>query len=90
MTATQHGPQVSGAGSGSSSGNGDDDGSKKIRKFEAVIIVLMGVIAAFVTGITARTMDRISYFEAIVTGVAAGFALPGFIIMIIEYIRKQT
>jgi hypothetical protein len=90
MTATQHGPQVSGAGSGSSSGYGDDDGSKKIRTFEAVIIVLMGVIAAFVTGITARTMGHFPYFEAIATGAAAGFALPGFIIMIIKYIRNQS
>ncbi|WP_328932635.1 MULTISPECIES: hypothetical protein [unclassified Streptomyces] len=89
MSATQNGSQVSGAGSGSSSGNGDD-GSKKIRKFEAVIILQLSLVAGLVTGIAARTMGHFPYFGAIVFGVGAGFALPGVIIMIIKYVRNQS
>ena len=89
MSTTQNGPQVSGAGSGSSGGNGDD-GSKKIRKFEAVIILLSGIIVGMAAGIAKRTMDHASYFEAIVTVIVVGFGLPGFIIMIVKYIRNQS
>ncbi|MCX5234619.1 hypothetical protein OG824_05155 [Streptomyces prunicolor] len=89
MSATQNGSQVSGAGSGSSGGNGDD-GSRKIRKFEAVIILLVGMVAGLVAGIAKRMMDHASYFEAIGTGVLVGISLPGFIIMIITYIRSQS
>ena len=93
MSATQNGPQVSGAGSGSGPSSGDgngDDGSKKIRKHEAVIILLVGVIAGLVVGTAARTMGHLSWFEAISLGVVAAFALPGFIIMIIRFIRNLS
>ncbi|WP_030669719.1 hypothetical protein [Streptomyces sp. NRRL B-1347] len=89
MSATHNNPQVSGAGSGSSGGN-EDDGSKKIRKFEAAIILLVGVIVGILAGIVSRTMDHASYFQAITTGVVVGVGLPGFIIMIIRYVRNQS
>ncbi|MEV4786150.1 hypothetical protein AB0K53_11960 [Streptomyces tuirus] len=88
MSATHNNPQVSGAGSGSGGGNGDD--GSKIRKFEAVIIILLGMIAGILAGIGSRTMDNASLFEAISTGVVVGIGLPTFLIMIIRYIRNQS
>ncbi|MFJ9689145.1 hypothetical protein ACIRRX_26050 [Streptomyces bacillaris] len=88
MSATHNNPPVTGAGSGSGGGNGDD--GSKIRKFEAVVILLVGVIAGVLAGIGSRTMDHASWFEAITSGVVVGVGLPGFIIMIIRYIRNQS
>jgi hypothetical protein len=98
MSATQSGPQVSGAngpqvsgsGSGSGSGGGNGDDGFKIRKFEAVIIFLIGLIAGLVVGIAARTWGHFPYFGAASLGVLAGFAVPGFIIMFIKYVRNQS
>ncbi|MFF7307603.1 hypothetical protein [Streptomyces sp. NPDC008137] len=105
MSATQSDPQVSGsngpqvsgsgpgsgsgAGSSSGSGSGSGDDGSKIRKFEAVIILLIGLVAGLVSGIAARTWGHFPYFGAVIAGVSAGFFVPGFIIMIIKYIRNQ-
>ncbi|MEV2228806.1 hypothetical protein AB0H69_09555 [Streptomyces phaeochromogenes] len=86
MSAVQGSTHGSGAGN-PSTGN-ENDG--KIRKFEAVIILLVGMVAGMAAGIAKRMMDHSSYFEAIVSGVVVGFALPGFIIMIIKYVRNQS
>lgn len=88
MTATQNGPQVSGAGSGSSAGTGDD--RSKIRKFEAAIILLVGALGGVCAGIGRRIMDHASYFGAISTGFLAGIGLCGFIIVMVKYIRGQS
>ncbi|MGW3437368.1 hypothetical protein ACWDB3_09355 [Streptomyces bacillaris] len=87
MSATRNNPPVSGAGSGSGGGNGDD--GSKIRKFEAVIILLVAVIAGVLAGIGSRTTDHALWFEAVTSGVVVGVGLPGFI-MIIRYIRNQS
>ncbi|GGV64549.1 hypothetical protein [Streptomyces massasporeus] len=93
MCATQNGPQVSGseAVSGSGGGSGDNDReAKQIRKFEAVIIILVGIIGGGFAGVVRRTMDHASYYEAISTGVVGAIVLSGFIIGIIKYIRNQS
>ncbi|MFB7247891.1 hypothetical protein ACFCYX_36130 [Streptomyces populi] len=77
-------------GSGTSNPGAGNENDGKIRKFEAVIILLVGIIAGMGSGITARTMGHLPYFGAIVMGVGAAFALPGFIIMIIKYVRNQS
>jgi phosphate starvation-inducible membrane PsiE len=83
---------VQGSTQGSGTGNPDTGNSNdgKIRNFEAVIILLVAVVAGMASGIAKRMMDHSSYFEAIVAGIVVGFALPGFIIMIIMYIRNQS
>ncbi|MDQ1068349.1 hypothetical protein [Streptomyces canus] len=100
MSATQNGPQVSGSSgpqvsgsdsvSGAGGGNGHEDHGSKIRKFEAVIILLVGLVAALVVGIASRTWGDFSYFGAVSLGVVAGFSVPGFIIMFIKYVRNQS
>ncbi|MEU1477782.1 hypothetical protein [Streptomyces sp. NPDC005760] len=102
MSATQNGPgvsgssgpQVSGSGSGSDSGagggNGPEDHGSKIRKFEAVIIFLIGLIAGLVVGIACRTWGHFPIFGAVSAGVVSGFTVPGFIIMFIKYVRNQS
>ncbi|MFJ8505866.1 hypothetical protein [Streptomyces avermitilis] len=100
MNAAHSSPQVpvpnvgNGGGSGSSfggsSGYNGDDGGKKLRKYEIVIILMAGAFVGFMAGTLKRMMDHSSYFEAIATGVVVGFALPGFIIMIIRFIRNQS
>ncbi|MET9416246.1 hypothetical protein ABZY03_19080 [Streptomyces klenkii] len=87
MTATQNGPQVS--GSNSVSGNGNNE-AKKIRKFEAMIIILVGIIGGGFAGVVRRAMDHASYYEAISTGVVAAIALCGFIFGVVRYIRGQS
>ncbi|MEV6087702.1 hypothetical protein [Streptomyces parvulus] len=98
MNAAHSSPQVpvpnvgngGGSNSGGSGGHYGDDGGKKLRKYEIVIILLTGGFVGFVAGTLKRMMDHSSYFEAIATGVVVGFALPGFIIMIIRFIRNQS
>ncbi|GHC65413.1 hypothetical protein [Streptomyces cinnamoneus] len=87
MTAMQNGPEVSGPDSGSGSGSNE---AKKIRKFEAVIIILVGIIGGGFAGVVRRTMDHASYYEAISTGVVAAIVLPGFIFGVMRYIRGQS
>lgn len=87
MTASQNGPQVSGPGSGS--GIGDHE-AKKIRKFEAVIIILLGIIGGGFAGVVRRTMDHASYYEAISTGVVAAIALPGLLFGVMRYVRGHS
>ncbi|MEU6385571.1 hypothetical protein ABZ847_18650 [Streptomyces bauhiniae] len=84
MTAMQNNPQASGSGSGSG------DSEAKIRKFEAVIILLLGVIGGGFAGVVRRTMDHASYYGAISTGVVAAVVLSGFIFGVMRYIRGQS
>ncbi|MFD8393655.1 hypothetical protein ACFV2N_31720 [Streptomyces sp. NPDC059680] len=86
MTAMQNGPQVS----GSNSGSGNDDPAKKIRKFEAAIIILVGIISGGFAGVVRRTLGRASYYGAISTGVVAAIVLSGFIFGVMRYIRGQS
>ncbi|MFI9308562.1 hypothetical protein [Streptomyces triculaminicus] len=85
MTAMQNGPQVSGPGFGS----GNDD-EAKIRKFEAVIIILVGIIGGGFAGVVRRAMDHASYYGAISTGVVAAIVLSGFIFGVMRYVRGQS
>ncbi|MBB5117809.1 hypothetical protein AF335_04610 [Streptomyces eurocidicus] len=87
MADTQNGPEAPGFGPGSGNGGNED---KKIRKFEAVIIILMGIIGGGFAGVVRRTMDHASYYGALSTGAVAAIALPGLIFAILRYIRGQS
>jgi hypothetical protein len=85
MSTTQNNPQPSGTSS-----NGDGGDGSKIRKFEAAVIVLVGIIGGFTAATGRRIMDHVSYFEAIYTGCLAAVGLCGFIILMLRFIRGQS
>ena len=68
----------------------ESDRSSKIRKFEAAVIVLVGIIGGFTAATGQRIMDHVSYFEAIFTGCVAAVGLCGFIIVMLRFIRGQS
>ncbi|GDY67461.1 hypothetical protein SAV14893_068540 [Streptomyces avermitilis] len=79
MTATQNGPQLSGS---------RDEPPKSNKKTDALIAVLIAIIGGCFAGIVRRTMEGVSYYEAISTGALAALGLGGFIFVILTYIRS--
>ncbi|MEU0410111.1 hypothetical protein ABZ307_20145 [Streptomyces griseorubiginosus] len=92
MTATHNSSQGPGStnggnANGGSGGSGDDT---KIRKFEAMITILVGIIGGGIAGGAARKFNGASYFEAASTGVVATIVLAGFILGFLRYIKGQS
>jgi hypothetical protein len=79
MTATQNGPQFSGSG----------DEPPRNRKHEAQTTILVAIIAGCFAGILRRTMEGVSYYEAISTGALAAIGLGGFIFVYLTYVNRS-
>ncbi|MFE4965484.1 hypothetical protein [Streptomyces sp. NPDC056660] len=78
MAATQNGPQFSGSG----------DEPPRNRKHEAQITILLAIIVGCFAGILRRTMEGVSYYEAISTGAVAAIALAGLIFVCLTYVNR--
>ncbi|WP_371566222.1 hypothetical protein [Streptomyces canus] len=79
MTATQNNPQLSGSG----------DEPPRNRKTEAVITILVAIIGGCFAGILRRTMEGVSYYEAISTGALAALGLGSFIFVALTYVNRS-
>ncbi len=88
--------QAADEGAGSHDGNAErpaalgsrDEPPKSNKKTDALIAVLIAIIGGCFAGIVRRTMEGVSYYEAISTGALAALGLGGFIFVILTYIRS--
>ncbi|WP_435217967.1 hypothetical protein [Streptomyces sp. bgisy034] len=78
MTATQNGPQLSGSG----------DEPPRNKKHDAQIAILSAIIGGGSAGILRRTMEGVSYYEAMATAGGAFIALVIMIFVVLTYIRS--
>ncbi|MFF9360603.1 hypothetical protein [Streptomyces griseoluteus] len=78
MTATQNGPHLS----------EPFDEPPRNKKHEAQITVLISIILGCFAGILHRTMEGVSYFEAMKTGGLTAIGVGGFIFVYLTYIRS--
>jgi hypothetical protein len=78
MTATQNGPQLSGPG----------DEPPKNKKHDALVAILLAIIGGGFAGVLRRTMEGVSYYEAMATAGGAFVALVIMIFVILTYIRS--
>ncbi|MFF9410024.1 hypothetical protein ACF1B0_31530 [Streptomyces anandii] len=79
MTATQNGPQLSGSG----------DEPPRNEKHEGQITILISIIIGCFAGILHRTMEGVSYFEAMKTGGLTAIGVGGFIFVYLTYVNRS-
>ncbi|MEU3137541.1 hypothetical protein ABZ691_32845 [Streptomyces sp. NPDC006854] len=78
MTATQNGPQLSGSG----------DEPPRDKKHDAQLAILIAIIFGGFAGILRRTMEAVSYYEAMATAGGVFIALVIMIFVVLTYIRS--
>ncbi|MFI6640264.1 hypothetical protein [Streptomyces sp. NPDC050504] len=54
-----------------------------------MITILVAIIGGCFAGILRRTMEGVSYYEAISTGALAALGLGGFIFVVLTYVNRS-